>query len=194
MTPHPVKTAAAAEDGRSDNRAVLRSRVLKGGKIIFGMYDESVIDCLILDESSSGARVQTELLLTLPDVVKLRFQSGATYSAICSWTRGKEIGFKFVGANALSKDGAKQAQVARQILHNQGMRDALTYLDSRRYFDDHAFRRLAENAVAAQARFLSALEALAADRRVPNDHADDAGSSSDACRPSMLDSGRGLWK
>jgi hypothetical protein len=194
MTPHPVKAVAMAEDSRLDNRTNRRSRVLKGGKIIFGVYDESVIDCLILDESPSGARVQTELLLTLPDVVKLRFQSGATYSAVCSWTRGKEIGFKFIGADALSKDGAKQAQVTRQILHDRGMKDALAHLASVRYFDDHEFRRLAEDAVATQARFVSALEALAAGRRVPNSHVDHAGSSADAGRASMVDSGRGLWK
>ena len=50
-----------------------RTGVLKRAKIAFG---RTVIDCIVLDISPGGARVRTDVTVTIPEQVILRFSGG----------------------------------------------------------------------------------------------------------------------
>ncbi|MDQ2763643.1 MAG: hypothetical protein M3Y22_09235 [Pseudomonadota bacterium] len=77
-----------------NNRRSKRSRVLKSAKIIFGISG-STIDCLVLDETEGGLRVETDVVIQIPENVTIQYRSGAIVPARRRWARGTEIGLEF---------------------------------------------------------------------------------------------------
>jgi hypothetical protein len=86
---------------QNERRQSLRISVLKRAKIIYGNADltHTVIDCVVIDVSSTGARVRTMSPVTIPEWVTLVFPEGATYRARQLWARGSEIGFAFAAVD-----------------------------------------------------------------------------------------------
>jgi len=65
-------------DPRGLRRREERYRVIKGAKIIFG---ETVIDCLVLNISRSGACIKTLSEVAVPEYVILSFPNGGSFRA-----------------------------------------------------------------------------------------------------------------
>lgn len=66
-----------------DRRRYPRSRVLQRGKIVF-RNGHSVIDCVLLDLSSAGARLKLPNWLGVPDRFELRIEHGPRHdAAVC---------------------------------------------------------------------------------------------------------------
>lgn len=145
------------EIDQADNRRERRTRVLKGVKVLFGT---SVIDGLVLDVSSTGARIRTSAAPTIPEHVTLRFSGGSVFMAQRRWVRGEEMGFNFDLAGPLADDHA--VSVALSAYNNLLANDPeipIQLLRAAKFFDDPALAKVAEEAEAAHARFKAVLKA-----------------------------------
>lgn len=81
----------------ADNRRrERRSRAFKSGKLIYGGFNAAVVDCLIIEMSDTGARVETSVMMNVPETLALRFSDGTERQVRRSWARGNEIGFEFL--------------------------------------------------------------------------------------------------
>ena len=87
-----------------DKRRDSRSSVLKRAKITFGNPDQthSVIDCVLMNVSPTGARVRTAVATNVPEWVTLVFPDGVSTRARRRWTQGAEIGFEMAATDELS--------------------------------------------------------------------------------------------
>lgn len=139
-----------------DRRGEKRHRVLRGGKIIFG---NSVIDCVVLDVSTNGARVRTNAVVQVPSEVVLRFRGGAAYKARRLWTMGLQMGLIYDGAEPLTSNAYLVALSAYEALPAAGLDESLRILRIAEYFDDQRLSEAAEAAGAAFVRFRTALRA-----------------------------------
>ena len=136
----------------SDRRQHTRTRALKRVKLIFGK-GHSVIDCLVINESPEGLRVETALPMSIPDQVVVRSADGATVDARCCWVRGREIGLQFAKTVTLSEEASVRAMSILEIYKTEGFQKAYDALCERRFFGDRELQRGAEDARAALKRF-----------------------------------------
>ena len=81
-----------AIDHVNDRRRETRSHVIKSAQIIL---QNSVIDCIVLDVATNGARVRTGGVVVTPEHVILQFRGGGAFFARRRWSRGMEIRFVF---------------------------------------------------------------------------------------------------
>ena len=82
----------------SERRKTGRSRVIKGAKLIFGK--ESVMDCVVRNLTSSGARVQIANSINLPDTMSLSLDNGRTVRQCrTAWRTLHETGIEFCDDN-----------------------------------------------------------------------------------------------
>jgi hypothetical protein len=85
----------------AEHRLEKRTSTIKSGKLIYGGAHPVVIDCLVLDLSDSGARVETIIAADIPEVVLLRTGSGAeARTAYRRWASGQQIGLEFAAESA----------------------------------------------------------------------------------------------
>jgi hypothetical protein len=155
---------AAAEAAGAERRRQYRERVLKAAKIVFGGGD-SVLNCLVLDESPEGIFVDMGAVVALPPEVTIQFSSGAAFRAQRRWTSGTKVGFQFVGPQIISHETAQRMQVVADIMNNHGLAAAMQTLRVAQYFDNVELRRTAEAAEAAMRRLdavLAGVQALSA--------------------------------
>ncbi len=89
-----------APDTPDERRVVKRETVLKTAKIVFGA---SVVDCVVQNISATGARVRTGSVVPVPDRVVLQLRDGTSYAALRAWTRGTQIGFRFVANDTVTR-------------------------------------------------------------------------------------------
>lgn len=129
-------------DEKRDSR---RQSVLKTAKIL---WDASVVDCLVVEQSTTGVRVSMSIPMTVPDQVTIHFGGGAVRPATRQWTRGTEIGFEFAGSAGLDTVATSEALAILVGLHGTGLNDIFDRLAAFRFFDD---AELGSTALAAQA-------------------------------------------
>ncbi len=142
----------------NDKRVALRQAVLKGAQIVYG---QTVVDCLVLNVSDTGARVRTAAVIPIPDRVSLRFRGGAVFTATRRWTRGMEIGFSFDGASSLGEAPARVAWQIYEAVRASSLAEPMRLLRTEKFFDDAALRAMAEEAETALLRLEAALAARA---------------------------------
>jgi hypothetical protein len=83
----------AIDEKRQDRR----HRVLRKGKIVFNS-GSSLIDCVIRDQSLSGAKLRVPAPTELPKTFELLCVAEETlYPAETMWRLGDELGVAFVG-------------------------------------------------------------------------------------------------
>lgn len=81
----------------TEKRTTPRRRVLKGGKIFFHLGHSS-IDCVIRNMSDTGAKLQVETTLAIPDEIELLVnQDEMVYPSTVAWRKGAEMGIRFTG-------------------------------------------------------------------------------------------------
>jgi hypothetical protein len=145
-------------EAKRDNRGAQRDRVLKGGQVTFG---NSVLDCIVLDISVSGARVSFSgpVLVLVPEVVALKLRDGSTYPARCSWARGAELGLEFTGRIGASGDEGRirRAWAALEAVQAADPVSWLQILRAERFFGDEMLHQAAKTAEAAHMRLEAAL-------------------------------------
>ena len=79
-----------------NRRREKRSRTLKSGKLLYGGVSLTVIDCLIIEMSDGGARVETGVMIGVPEVLSLRTNDNIERRAHRRWAFGKQIGIEFL--------------------------------------------------------------------------------------------------
>jgi hypothetical protein len=143
-------------EAKRDNRGAKRDRVLKSGQVIFG---NSVLDCILLDVSVSGARLSFSTPVPVPEVVALRLSDGSTYPARRAWTRGAEVGLEFTGRVGASGDQGhiRRAWAALQAVQVADPVSWLQILQAERFFGDETLHQAAKAAEAAHMRLEAAL-------------------------------------
>ncbi len=119
--------------------------MLKGAKLLF---NESVVDCLVLNVSETGARVRTAAVVPIPDQVRLRLNDGATFSATVRWTRGVEFGFSFDGPASLPEESVQMAWRIYEAVRSTSIQEPLRLLQAAGFFGDLALQAAAEQAEA----------------------------------------------
>ena len=84
----------AMVDTDSDKRSMQRRSTLKGGKIVFNA-GRSTIDCTIRNLSSTGAKLQVNSVVGIPDTFDLVLEGHSKQPCRIKWRRLKEIGVEF---------------------------------------------------------------------------------------------------
>ena len=79
----------------ADRRNAKRPSTLKFGKLVYGGSWGAVVDCLVLDLSDRGARVETILAIDVPEVFFLRLSDGTERRVYRRWVSGHQIGVEF---------------------------------------------------------------------------------------------------
>ena len=139
-----------------DRRATIRQFVIKGAKIVF---NQSVVDCLVVSVSESGVRVRTGSVIPVPEKVTLMFSGGAAFSATQRWARGMEIGFSLDGTASFPEEAAQATWQVYEMVRAISIEEPIRLLQTRRFFDDLALQRVAEEAEAGLRRLEAALAA-----------------------------------
>jgi hypothetical protein len=141
-----------------DKRSSIRQFVLKSAKIVF---NQSVVDCLVVSVSETGVRVRTAAMMPIPEKVTLRFAGGAVFSAERRWARGMEIGFALDGTASLPEEAAQTAWQIYEMIRATSIEEPIKLLQIRRFFDDLALQKMAEQAEAGLRHLERALAARA---------------------------------
>ena len=132
-----------------------RGNVLKRAKLAFG---GAVLDCTVLDLSTSGARVLLGAPVRLAGEFALHMPGGSVYAARLRWSRGREIGLEFAGEPKLALTAALLAGASVQALRGIAPDRVLDGLRASRHFDDPALADAAQALGDAHAALLSALQ------------------------------------
>ena len=127
--------------------------MLRTAKVLFA---HSVVDCLVLDESGTGVRVSTEILMPFPERVVVELRSGSRWKARRRWQRGLETGFEYSDFDGLNPQAAAEAQALYARLCNAGTRDVTARLAEKNSFDHPELK----NATQALDRSLQELERI----------------------------------
>jgi hypothetical protein len=82
--------------GHTNKRRQARPTTIKSGQLLYGGAHLTVVDCLVLDISETGARVETILSADIPEICFLRLNDGSQRQAYRRWASGHQIGLEFV--------------------------------------------------------------------------------------------------
>jgi DNA-directed RNA polymerase subunit E'/Rpb7 len=90
-----VNLVEEAQKSRGERRKEVRSRVLGSAKLMFGGFSKSIFDCVIVDRSQSGVRVQLGSTHILPNELTVEFSNGTRRLARLVWASCAEVGLEF---------------------------------------------------------------------------------------------------
>jgi hypothetical protein len=97
---HPVNASSSSSSLLPENRRAPRARTLKTGKLFFGGFHKTAIDCLILDLSESGVRIETAVMIDAPETAFLQIQGEMIGPMKKRWATGNQIGFELPAPKA----------------------------------------------------------------------------------------------
>ncbi len=80
----------------ADRRQAKRSRTFKSGILVYGGFSPSVIDCLVVEMSDGGARVETSVMVQVPEILSLGLSDHTERRARRAWAIGNQIGLEFL--------------------------------------------------------------------------------------------------
>jgi len=84
----------------TDRRAAARARCFKSGKLQYGGFSPTVIDCLVVDMTPEGARVETGTMVRVPEIFALVLNDNVQRRARRCWAMGNQVGLEFLPAAA----------------------------------------------------------------------------------------------
>ncbi len=101
--------------GRKEERRYARRRVLKEGKVVFGLA-QSVIDCTIDNQSEGGAHIRLQSSHGLPeDFYLVEANRGIIHKAEVAWRTTTGMGLRILGP---LEDAAARAALMRKFTRN----------------------------------------------------------------------------
>ncbi|MDR3504806.1 MAG: hypothetical protein P4L52_01035 [Acidocella sp.] len=143
-------TAPQAGTGWVDRRSASRIPVIKSAKLLLGdSYNQSVINCLVLDEAANGVLVDLGTMFVLPEEMVLQMASGPSYRVRRCWSAGSKFGLEFIGGPLVSKEAGAQMAALGRALWTQAIPFVIADLRSQRFFGHEDLRQAAEEAEAA---------------------------------------------
>ena len=88
-----MNDASSSKDLPPENRRRMpRARTLKSGMLL---SQKASIDCLVLDLSESGVRIETAVMIDAPETAFLKMQDEFIGPLQKLWATGMQIGFQF---------------------------------------------------------------------------------------------------
>ena len=99
-----------------DRRRARRERLLVRAQIV---ADGNFHDCILLDLTATGARIETMLPLALPDHFALRFSNGRQEVCERRWRVGQRMGLMFLRPDT-APDRSRQAMAMLGVLDTVG--------------------------------------------------------------------------
>ncbi|WP_297372397.1 hypothetical protein [Acidocella sp.] len=133
-----------------ERRVSQRMPVIKSAKIAVGpALSQGCFNCLVLDESKTGALVDLGALVVLPDEVTLHMTGGTTYRARTRWTVGSKAGLEFIGQQVVAQETLDAMQRLGRMLYTQGLPATMAALRAEGFFGNAELRKTAEAAEAA---------------------------------------------
>lgn len=109
-----------------DQRASERARTLLAGRVIFNDRS-SVIDCIVRDLSSGGARIAFDYPVSIPDRFELEIPRRNISTPVrITWSDAREHGVAFLTAEQAPAQKASADDPASQRRHGPGAGDAMT--------------------------------------------------------------------
>jgi hypothetical protein len=92
-----MNTSTSKSDlSREERRSGKRGRTFKSAKLVFGGFSPTVIDCLVIEMSDVGARVETSAMTQTIEILTLRLSDGTEHRARRAWAMGNEMGLEFL--------------------------------------------------------------------------------------------------
>jgi len=79
----------------TERRGGQRGRTFKSGKLQYGGITPSVVDCLVVEMSDGGARVETSVMVQVPEIFVLHLND-ADRKVRRAWAVGNQIGLEFL--------------------------------------------------------------------------------------------------
>jgi hypothetical protein len=79
----------------SNLRREERKRVLGAAKLLFGGFSKTVFDCIVLDRSPRGLRVQVGSTHMIPSELIVEFSNGTRRHARLVWASASEAGLEY---------------------------------------------------------------------------------------------------
>jgi hypothetical protein len=79
----------------AERRTAKRKRALKSGQLRFGGFSPTVVDCLIVEMSDNGARVETGAMTKIPEILSLHVDN-IDRQVRRAWAIGDQIGLEFL--------------------------------------------------------------------------------------------------
>lgn len=76
-------------------RGEARKRVLSAAKLLFGGFSKTVFDCLVVDQSPHGLRIQVGSTHMLPNELIVEFPNGTQRPARLIWASASEAGLEY---------------------------------------------------------------------------------------------------
>jgi hypothetical protein len=146
----------AGDEGheRWDERREKRNPLIKMARITF---DAVVLDGVVLNISSGGARIYLPVKGAVPDQVLLHLPDGVTRPARLRWQHVDEIGLEFIRVVAADKASQAHAWAACRAAQDADLTEVVRLLQSAEFFNDDELRQSALEAEAAYARLIVAL-------------------------------------
>ncbi len=142
----------------AERRNAMRVPVIKSAKIIAGgEVNQSIYNCLVLDESPSGVLVDLGAMFSLPEEVSLHMTGGACYKARRCWAVGTKMGLAFIGPQTLSPETTEKLAQLGRMMQAQGLPATMAALRAQRFFESDELRRAAEAAEASYHRLETVL-------------------------------------
>jgi hypothetical protein len=118
-SPAPVQARPAVEvitpDQYADRRAEPRVQCDARGAMLF-LSSSQIINCRILDQSASGARVAMDNLDHIPSEIWLiDLDSGMVKRGSSAWSMANRMGLKFNFIQKMTDDGKRPAKVPPEV-------------------------------------------------------------------------------
>ena len=79
-----------------ERRRAVRRRVLAGGKLLYGYGLSSLTDCLVVELSRSGVRVEIPVAMHIPEELFFRMGNQKIQRVRRVWAVGNAIGLEFL--------------------------------------------------------------------------------------------------
>jgi hypothetical protein len=80
----------------SERRLSPRTRFISVAKLIYGDFNKIVVDCVIRDISEGGVRVETGIMMPVPEVMRLQVGGRSERNVRRCWALGHAIGLEFL--------------------------------------------------------------------------------------------------
>jgi hypothetical protein len=130
---------------------------LRSAKIHF---NNSVVDCIIVDQSPGGVRISTDVQMPFPKQVIVELRSGERWSAMLRWQQGLESGFQYETFAGLSEEFRQDALDLYDKVYRTGIFDVLQQLDRKGCFGNADLKAATKSADESLRGLISLLNTL----------------------------------
>jgi len=137
----------------TERRKAPRTPVIKSGRVVIEEEDsEFVFECLVIDESRTGAHIDLGTAVNIPPNVRLQIDDGGIYFSRLVWSVGTRVGLEFIGDPIIPEGIARRMQMISKILQTQGLTAAHQELETVNFFGNEVLRQASLEAEASYSR------------------------------------------